>query len=279
MTVSAELHDEILECLRRSGYLLESRLVRSLSDAGFFVEPNVAIADPRTGKSREIDLSVEFFDYETARDRVSVKTHFTIETINNNLPLILMTPHPGSPNEDFENYLRYGTTPEPCSFLDGIDLYEEKAVFGAARFSQYCGLSRKKSGEALMASHLEDLYSSLQKLAEFVEQEAESFGSREWDADSFWRLWFWQGILVVGGELLVVSEAQDGSLSLTEAEQATLIFNFHVADQPRSVLIHTVREGRLLPYLNDVVAVDRHIATRIRALRSTGGEDAQDGHS
>ncbi|MCG8528056.1 MAG: hypothetical protein MI748_16860, partial [Opitutales bacterium] len=50
---------EILECMSRSGYLMEGRIIRSLNEAGFFVEPNQSIIDPETGKSREIDLIAE----------------------------------------------------------------------------------------------------------------------------------------------------------------------------------------------------------------------------
>src|SRR5690349_22770439 len=159
MPLQPKFEAEILECLRRSGYLLESRIVRSLADAQFFVEPNVAVKDPRTGKSREIDVLAEYFDYDPVRRNVSVKTHFVIETINNHLPLILMNPHPGSPNEDLDGYLRFGMTPDSIPGVDEISFLELKGFWGEARYSQYCALTRKKSGEELMASHSDDLYS------------------------------------------------------------------------------------------------------------------------
>jgi len=275
MTLDPALHDEILVCLQRSGYLLESRLIRTLSSEHFFVEPNIAALDPRTGKTREIDLAVEFFDSESARHGISVKTRFAIEAVSNDLPLVLMTPHPDPRTEDFESYLKYGTTPDPCPLLDEADLYEVKPAFDMPHYSQFCCLSRKRKDDALMASHSEDLYSSLQKLAEHIDQEVTQFAALTWPPeDRFWRLWFWEGVLVLGGDLLVASEQENGTISLTEVDQGALIFNFHASDQPRCALIQVVREPRLLSYLNASVSIDNEIALRLRALRASGTSDS-----
>jgi hypothetical protein len=274
MPVPSELRDEILNCLRRSGYLLESRLVSSLADAGFFVEPNAAVIDRRTGKSREIDLLAEYYNYDPEHPKVSVKSHFAIEAVNNYLPLILMTPYPGSPNAEIGD-LRYAATPNPNAFETEIDLYDEKAVFETVRYSQYCALSRKKSGDELMASHPDDLYSSLLKLAECVEQQASEFENREWQADDdYWRLWFWQGILVVAGELIVAVEDGDGSLALQEVDRGSLIFNFHVGERPKSLVIEVLREKALLLYLQRVAAADQRLTARVHEIRSAFAEAA-----
>ena len=194
--------------------------------------------------------------------------------------MILMTPHPGSPIADFEGLLRYGTTPEAFAVLPAIDLYEHKQFFDTVRYSQYCALtrkkggdpSRKKAGDELMASHPDDLYSSLLKLAEFVEYEVSEFESREWPKeDKFWRLWFWQPILVLGGDLLVATEEDDGTLSINESEGAALIFNFHSNGRPRSVVVQVLPENALMPYLNDVIAVDRRFAAKVHELRLAHG--------
>ena len=272
MPLSTDLKQELLECLARSGYLLESRLVRALSEADFFVQPNVSVLDPRTNRAREIDICAEFFDFVSADDRVSVQTHFVIEAINNSLPLVLMTPHPDPRTEDMEGYLRCGTTPDPCPFLDHFDLFDHKAIFESPRYSQYCGLSRKKADDALMASHPDDLYSNLHKLAEFVDGQVEDFESRNWDErDPFWRLWFWQGVLVVGGDLLVVREDRGGQLEVSEVDEGDLIFRFHASEAPRSTLIHVVREQSFMPYIQRLVSRDHELAERLRALRTSGG--------
>ncbi|MEA2414897.1 MAG: hypothetical protein QOI58_1554 [Thermoanaerobaculia bacterium] len=268
MPLSPELRDEILGCLRRSGYLLESRVVSSLADAGFFVEPNAAVMDSRSGKSREIDVLAEYYEYDPDHPKISVKSHFAIEAINNYLPLVLMTPYPGPPNIEV-NDLRYVTVPDPNAFEEEIDLYEEKAVFEIVRYSQYCALTRKKSGDELMASHPDDLYASLLKLAEFTEQQVREVENREWHADDdYWRLWFWQGVLVVGGDLVTAVPDAAGELSIQEIDRASLIFSFHVAEQPTNLVIEIVRERALLPYLQRAVAADHRLTVRLHGIRS-----------
>ncbi len=268
MAITAELKLEIVAALKRSGYMLESRVVRALTDAGFFVEPNVAIVDRRTGKSREVDLVAEYYEYDPSLAGVSVRTRFTIEAINNLLPIILITPHPNSPMSDIEGFLRYRTTPPSAPFITSVEVYDAKKVFDTQRYSQYCALSRKKSGDELLASHPDDLYSSFQKLGEFVEQQISEFDSEEWpDDDGYWRLWFWQPVLVLGGDLLVASEEDHGELTVTEVDMAPLLFNFHVADQPRTVVVQIVREQHLLAYTKELAAVDHELAKKIRGQR------------
>ena len=106
--------------------MLESRLVRSLTDQGYFVEPNQVLRDPRTGKSREIDLVAEYYSYNRVRRNVCVKTHFVVEAINNRFPFVLTTERPSTPNADFESYIKFAATPEPNPFIGELDLYEEK---------------------------------------------------------------------------------------------------------------------------------------------------------
>src|SRR5579884_1721519 len=119
-----------------------------------------------------------------------------------------------------------------------------------------------------MASHTDDLYSSLLKIGEFIEQRAAEFDERGWPPDdTFWRLWFWQGVLVVAGDLLVVAE-DDGQLGVTEIEEAPLVFNFHFGEQPRTVLIEIVRERAFMEYTDRIIAEDRRLAKLIHEVRT-----------
>jgi len=105
--------------------------------------------------------------------------------------------------EDFEGYVIYGAKPHHCSALESLEIYEKKPIFDSVRHTQYCGLTKKKGTGKLMASHPNDLYSSLQKLVSFVVDEVSDFENHEFEeSDSYWRLWFWEGVLVVGGDLL-----------------------------------------------------------------------------
>ncbi len=60
-------NDEMIDAIKRSGYLLESLISKYLSQSGFFVESNQVIVDPYTGKSREIDLVAEYHDWNRTR--------------------------------------------------------------------------------------------------------------------------------------------------------------------------------------------------------------------
>lgn len=145
---------EMRECLERSGYLLESRIVRNLVDIGLFVEPNQVILDPRTGKSRELDVVAQAWRYDPEHPGVCVSSHFVLEVLNNPYPLILLTERPSTPNEDFESYVKYIETPDPSPFATRIDVLTERTPDRRLLFAQYCGLTPKKGGERqLMASH------------------------------------------------------------------------------------------------------------------------------
>jgi hypothetical protein len=50
------LKNDLIEAIKRSGYLLESEIASILARSNFFIESNQVIEDPVTGKSREIDL-------------------------------------------------------------------------------------------------------------------------------------------------------------------------------------------------------------------------------
>lgn len=161
--------DEMMQCLQRSGYMLESSVVRSLHGAGFFVEPNQSLRDERTGKSREIDILAEFYSYNPAHRGVCVKTTFVIEVINNSYPFVLTTQRPWTPNSPIDDYIRYATTPGEDyenPFLGHVDLFEIKRFESWRLHSQYCAFTRKKGSSELMAHHPDDVHSSIQKMAE-----------------------------------------------------------------------------------------------------------------
>lgn len=117
--------EAVKECLSKSGYLLPSRMIRSLSGARFFVEPNVAFKSARTGTTKFIGLVAEDGD-GPATDGVCVKTAIPIETYNNDLPLVLLAERPSTPNADWENYIKFGVTPMPCPFYQEFHIYDEK---------------------------------------------------------------------------------------------------------------------------------------------------------
>jgi hypothetical protein len=269
--------EAVREALERSGYLMESRLVRTLTAADFFVEPNVSHKDPRTGKAREIDLTAETATAYFRRG-VCVKTTFVIEAINNRYPIVLLTERPSTPNADFESYLKFGATPYPCPFLNEIHIYDEKGADWNNLFSQFCALSRKSGKDEFMASHPDDIYSSLLKAVEYAEDQVADF--EEWTATEtgeHWRLFVWHPMLVVSGQLLTAKFSPEGAVLLQEVPLARLEFNWHDGDSRKTTVIEVVREDFLLERLNAIRAQDDALEARIHEMKTS--HDSLDGAS
>ena len=261
---------EVLSCLERSGYLLESRLVRQLVDDGYFVEPNQAVLDPRTGKSREIDLLAQHFDGTAPIYSVTVKTHFVIEVCNNKLPVVLLTERPDSPVlAAYESYLKFGCSPEPFPYHSDLDCFQDRLETAGSLFSQFCGISEKKSGHPgeLMAGHPDDLYGSLLKLSEYVDDEVEHWHQPEGLSQSKSnRVFFWHPMLALGGDLLVTRVDRDGQAHLEERESAFLEFNRHTDEGLRTALIEFVTATAMRRRLAEIVAYDRVLELRAHQL-------------
>ena len=265
--------DEVRECLERSGYLLESRLVRALTARGYFVEPNQVVRDPRTGKAREIDLIAEYYDYNPERQKVAVKTVFVVEAINNRFPFVLLTERPYTPSADFESYIKFACTPEPNPFSDKFDIYEEKGADWQNLFSQYCVITKKRGDKELMALHPDDVYGSLLKLAEYVEGEVEVWASRDGlEHDKYWRMFFWQPMLVLSGQVVIARFQEDGTTELSEASIGRLEFNWHAEDKNRTTVIEVLTEEFFLERLAAIVKQDDELEGKLHLLRQSLGE-------
>lgn len=261
--------DAVRDALERSGYLMESRLVRLLTAADFFVEPNVSHKDPRTGKAREIDMTAESSSGSFRRG-VCVKTTFVIEAVNNRFPIVLLTERPSSPNADFESYVKFGTSPNPCPFLNEIHIYDEKGADWNNLFSQFCALSKKSGKEELMASHPDDIYSSLLKAAEYTEDQVAEFEAwTENETGKYWRLFVWHPMLVVSGQLLTAKFSPEGTVLLQEVQIARLEFNWHDGDSRKATVIEVVREDFLLQRLDAIRAQDDSLEERIHDLKAS----------
>ena len=259
---------EVRECLERSGYLLESRLVSGLTGMGFFVEPNQVLRDSRTGKSREIDLVAEFYNWNKDHDRVCVKSYFVVEAVNNKYPLVLTTQRPNTPNSGSENYLKCATTLPKIAWDEKLDYWSGKEVDWNDIYSQYCVLTRKNNSAELMATHPEDLYSSLQKLCEYVEAELSHWSEREnEDEPKFWRIFYWRPTLVLSGELYRAKINGLGKLQLSRASSGYLEFNWHDAEYRCTALVEVITEAAFFDRVAEVIAQDATTEESLHALR------------
>jgi hypothetical protein len=246
---------------------MKSRVVRALSAAGFFVEPKVIAR--ATGKAREIDLTAEDAGgLHRNRRGACVKTTFVVETVNNAYPIVLLTERPSTPNADFESYIKFGTSPDPCPFSDEIYFYDERAADWNNLFSQICALSKQDGLDEFTASQPDDIYTSLLKASQYAEDEVNAF--QEWisgETGRYWRLFFWHPMLVVSGQLLTAKVTTDGSVQLQEVPLASLEFNWHDGDSRKTTIVEVIREDFLLERLDSVRAQDDAIEARIYALK------------
>jgi len=262
-------NEEILQCLERSGYLLESLIVRELVNQGYFVEPNQVVLDPRTGKSRELDMVAEYFSFEPSHKDTCVKTYFVAEVINNKFPVVLLTRRPSTPNSIFESYVKYGCTPEQNDFYVHLDYLADRSPPEERLFAQYCSLTSKKgSASELMASHSEDMYASLLKIAEYVEHQLEGFADFPDGSNAFWRIFFWHPMLVLGGQLFTVEDSDASAIGLSEASSAFLEFNWHQEGEPRTTVVEVITVTALYERMGAIVSYDEALEVKLHALHA-----------
>lgn len=264
--------DEMSECLQRSGYLLEGRLIRNLYSMGLFVEPSQSILDTRTGISRELDMVAESSLYNPDREKVCVKSTFVIEAINNLFPVALLTVRPNSPNSNPNDYLRYKMTPsettEPHPFGSKVDILEAKNVYKWTLYSQYCSFTRKKQSDELMACHGDDLHTSILKAVEYSMVASDQYHSwMDKKSDSYWRVFQWYPMIVLADHLYVLNEDTESGCPLVRTGHAILQYNFHFNNKPVTSAVHFVTEAALPQFVDTCLTIDDEIEERIFRLR------------
>jgi len=263
-------HDEVLECLNRSGYLLESRLAQQLFEDEFFVESNQVVKDARTGKSRDIDLIAEHHRYTPEHRYSHVKTTFVVEASNNKYPFVLLTPWRWTPMTGPELQSKVIVTPssQESRIWSHLDPDDEKRAAADEPYAQFCVLTRKSGTKELMASHTDDLYGSFLKVAEYIEQSMAEWESYEGEqVEKYWRMFFWQPVLVLSGSLLVVRLQTGGTPFLEETHSARLVFNWHSQDQQTTTIFNVVTETHFRTFVTSLVQEDFELEKKLHALR------------
>lgn len=257
--------NEMMECLNRSGYLLESSIVRRLDAEGFFVEPNQSFYDANTGKSREIDIVAEFPNYNPHITGVCIKTIFVMEVINNSYPFVLMTPRKWTPNTPDDDYVRYICTPNEDHEFLCHDIFDMKWPQNWKLYSQYCAFSRKKGASELMAHHPDDVHSSIQKMSEYILDTTQSWLQPE--PNKCWRVFFWKPVLVLRENLFILDNSPEGEPELIPANAGRLEYNFHYKEKPETILVDIVTEPHLLQLLTSYTKQDAICAEHIFKLK------------
>lgn len=270
--------DVIRKSLERSGYLMKSRIVSALDASDFFVEPNVSLKG-REGQQRAIDITTEARS-RVHRPGISVKTTFVIQTFNNAYPIVLLTERPSTPHADYESYVKFGISPDPCPFHEKFHPYEERAADWHNLFSELCMLGKEQDQEELVAGPPLEVLSAVLRACEYTEREVDSFN--DWtsaEIEKYWRVFFWHPLLVVSGQLLTAKVSADGSVQIQEVPLARLEVNWHDGDERKTTVVEVIREDFLLERLEVLRAQDDAIEERIHAFRRSqeSGLDGAEG--
>ena len=268
--------EEMKQCLHRSGYLLESRLVKLAKSLGFDAYPGPALYDTQTGKYREIDLLVSEcleFDY---KHFLQVQTSVVIEAVNNPWPVILLTEDTVSTGDMHMAETDGGSEimKDIASRISFHGIYQLKWPNTHKTYAQYCGIVQKGSGKSkntsnppepeYMVNHTEDLHSSISKLVQYVSQDERAFRASRMEGEQGKRLWFWKPILVLGGDLYVVDDSKSPDIELIKTNHAQMIHNWydreaHIGHAQSATVIDVVTEEGLSHVLKETMAVDAEI--------------------
>lgn len=241
------------KALMRSGYMMESRIIRKLVQNRFFVEPNQRILDPRTGKTRGIDLIAELWDWDhtraAAKIKVFVSTNFVCEAKNNPYPIVLLTELPFSPGLDIWESLHEGKT---GLFVDDLDNpFFDFFTSDHKVYTQYCSFKPKKRANdpEWMAWHPDDFYDDLEKIISYCRDQAIRINAL---SDDYHRLHLYLPVVILGGDLFIAEPMQE-TVSLRKVDVARLMY-FDVYNKEQSLsLVFFVTEEYFSTLFEEIV--------------------------
>jgi len=265
--------NEIIEALKRSGYLLESEISKILAKAGFFVETNQVIEDPLTGKSREIDLIAEYYEHDERRtiSKCVSKVHFVFEIKNNSAPIVLLTKFEHSPNiEDWLGLKECITIPKGIKY-DLHDAYWKRLVYKEkySIFTQYCSFQKKKENSELMALHPDNIHDGLSKICQYCE---EAIGEREIEemAGGYLRHFIYVPVLLIAEDLFELEYSEENNPKLKKVETSILVYNYHYKKQPSMAYIFIVTKKGFPDFMHSMIELENTIELEMIANRIKG---------
>lgn len=182
--------DEIIEAVKRSGYLLENRILKSFLEFKFRAEANhIIFLDNSETNYREIDISatktIKYFEIDEFLS-LALYTHFMVECINNIQPLSLFENlgDTGEPAADWIYNLKINNEEliETISTIipDIVHDYETK-IIQPTPSKQYCSFTKKKGdhkNDQWMAEHPDKFHRTLLKLVECVKYKFKQINDR-----------------------------------------------------------------------------------------------------
>ncbi len=270
----------LIEAIARAGYLLEAKVAELLTKQGLFVESNIMIEDPLTGKSREIDLLAQFdVIYRPINDYTIANIDFICEVKNNPYPFVLLSKFQNSPHADLWDSIKNMVTlpdifsdKDRYSLMHDLDFYDELTRKKINLYTQYCSFQPKKSNEKnneLMAWHPDALYESLSKITMLCEKKIKWWDDKK--TDKFFRDYLFMPVLIIRDDLyeLELGEGETDA-KLKKVKQSYLIHNYHYNSEPKSAIIFVVTFDGLVDFLNQMETIKDKVESNLIKLREKG---------
>lgn len=262
--------DKILDALNRSGYLLESEISKNLTEAGFFVETNQVIQDRMTGKSREIDLTADYYDWQLPDPEKCYSTiKFAFEIKNNSAPIVLLTKFQNSINiEDWEGIKEWVTIPEGLHYYQYGTYLDSLIRQGQSIFTQYCSFQDKKqkNGE-LMALHPDNIYEGLQKITQYCEEQTGVGEDIAEKPDGYFRHVVYMPVLLFSDDLYELHYSEQSEPKLKKVESSILVYNYHSKEKPTMAYVFVVTKNGFNDFMQSMIKLANNIEEQLREIR------------
>ena len=266
---------EMLEALNRSGYLLEAEISRTLAEAGFFIETNQVIEDPITGKSREIDLTAEYYYYDKERSsyKVAARVYYIFEIKNNLFPIVLLSRFEFSPNiEAWLGLKEAMTLPKELRYDAYESFYEVLIQKRTAIYTQYCSFQKKKENDKLMALHPDIIHSGLAKITQYCEEMVKMYDKdllyKDSDKDDYFRHFLFLPILLINDDLYELRNE-----NLEKVNSSILIYNYYYDKDPKMAYIFVVTKKGFPAFMNSMREMEDKVERRmIEIVKAKGSQ-------
>jgi hypothetical protein len=256
--------EEMLEALNKSGNLMESEIASILAEFGFFFESNQVIEDKYTGKSREIDLIAEYYNYkeENSEYNTASRIKFIFEIKNNLISIVLLTKWESSPNiEDWTGLKEALNIPEKINY-DWYDSYNKRLIQNNKKiFTQYCSFQKKKANDELMALHPNNIHEGLSKITQYSEEMVKLYDKdllyEKTDSDykdEFFRHFLFMPVLLINDELF---EFQDNKLQ--QVDSSILVYNYHFDKKPKMAYVFVVTTKGFPKFIERMIKIDKEV--------------------
>lgn len=261
---------EMLEALKRSGYMLESEASQKLADWGFFVQTGQVVEDPTTGKGRDIDIIANSFSNSNHYSdiRTISQIEYVFEVKNNLYPVVLLTEFRDSPYiESWTGLKEWITEPKDVKNYESHEAYFENLIAKNKNiYTQYCSFHKKKANDDLMASHPERFHESISKIIQHCDDSVDcrehyDEGGSETEERVF-RHFIYMPILLVRGELF---ELQDDEL--VEVKSSTLVTNYYHNGENRMAFVFIVTRDGFQEFMQKTQVIERDIASKMAEIK------------